>query len=245
MRWPGVEMEEMIPLKVSEIQLKRFLQYPCLGGGRRRAAWFDLFLGCVSMNGISMEIDNHVFPGEIRPGITHNEAMSNMRLIDRPILHRDKRRPKYSLDEYLAIGMNEFINGTHYEVLKRFLDRETSHFDDSEMFKPEIWKGKSLRIPVDFISVYGVSGSDGSARAHIRIGHHIVLWRMPVYPTFKPDKVIFDERVIEEIKKILARKKAQSTLRYCALNKTFNHEDKFTSKTPGCIKGKIPPVRFY
>lgn len=236
---------ERIMLKVSEIQLKEFLRDSNFGKEDRKTAWFDLFLGCISMRGIHIEIDDHVFPGEKRPGITHNEAMSNTRFIDRPILHRDKKRSKYLLDEYLAIGMNEFINDTHYEVLKKFLDKETDHFDDSEIFKPEIWKGKSLRIPVDFISVYGVSGGDSITRAHIRIGHHIVMWGIQVYPTFKPDKVIFDERIIEEINKILARKKVQSTLRYCALNKAFNYESQFISKAPGCRKGKIPPVRFY
>lgn len=209
-----------------------------------RAAWIDLFFGCISMNGISIEIDDYLFSGESRPHISHNDAMADMRLIDVPIHHHGKRRPKNLLYEYLAIGMNEFVNGTHYEEVKKFLNRETDHLGDSEPFKPEAWKGKSLRIPVDFISIYGISGRNGTARAHIMIGHHLVLWDIPVYPNFKPDNVIFDKRIIEEIKKILARKKARDILKYCALNKTFNYEDKFISKIPGCKK-KIPPVRFY
>jgi hypothetical protein len=232
-------MKKRIVLSVPTIQLKNFMQRESC-----RAAWIDLLFGCISMNGISIEIDDHLFPGESWPHISHNDAMADMRLIDVPIHHHGKRQPKNLLYEHLAIGMNEFINGTHYEEVKKFLNKETDHLSDSHPFKPEAWDGKSLRIPVDFISVYGISGGNGIARAHVRIGHHIVLWNMQVYPTFKPDQVIFDERIIEEVKKILARKRATSTLKYCAQNKAINHEDKFMSKIPGCKK-KIPPVRFY
>ena len=233
-----------IVLSVPTIQLKNFMQRKLPAGKTQQSAWIDLSLGCLSMNGISIEIDDHLFPGESWPHVSHNDAMADMRLIDVPILHHGKRSPKKFLYEYLAIGMNEFINGTHYEEVKKFLNGEVDHLSDSEPFKPEVWKGKSLRIRMDFISVYGISGRDGIVRAHIKLGHHIVLWDVQVYPTLKTDNVIFDERVIKEIKKILARKRTREALRYCALNKSFNYEDKFTSRMPGCKK-KIPPVRFY
>lgn len=235
-----------IMLKVPSIQVKNLLQKEsCLGEKECRSAWLDLFLECISINGISISIDDHTRPGEERPHVSHNDSAADMRLIDKPFYHHGKSQPKHLLYEYIAIGMNEFVNGTHYEEVRKFLNKETNRLDNSEPFKPEMWKGKSLRIPVDFISMYAIGVRDGIVQAHIQLGHHIVLWGVQVYPTFKPDNVIFDKRVIEEIKKILARRRVKNTLRYCAQNNTFNHEDKFVSKIPGCRETKIPPVRFY
>lgn len=204
--------------------------------------WFDLLLeGSFSINGISAEISDCVFPGEKRHHISHNDAMADVRLLDHPVDHRGKIRPRHFLEEYLAIGMNEFLNNTHYEEVKKFLNKETSYLKNSELFKPEIWKGRSLRISDDFISIYGMSND----RAHIKIGHHIILFNMTVYPVFKPDGVLFDERVIKEIERILARDRVKKAIKYCAVNRVFNHRDVFTSKIPGCNMNKTPPVRFY
>lgn len=240
-------MKKRIMLKVPRIQVKNFLRRDPLPGKKElRAAWLDLLLeGCISINGIDIEIDDHIFPGEERPHVSHNDAMTNVRLLDKPFEHHGKRQPRHLLYEYIAIGMNELINGTRYAEVKKFLDKETDHLEDFEPFKPKIWNGKSLRIPVDFVSIYGMSGRDGITQANIRLGHHIVLWGIQVYPTFKPDNIIFDKRVIKEIEKILATGVVKKSLMYCATHNTFNHEDKFVNRAWKCGKAKIPPIRFY
>lgn len=234
-------------LKIPRIQFKNFARRNQKTENKNRwSGWFDLLLeGCISINGISIEIDGRTFCGESPPRISHNDAMTNVRLTDTPIVHRHKRRPKRLLDEHLGFEINEFLNRTHHEDVERFLKEETSFLADSEPFKPKAWKNKSLRIPVDYIAITGISGRDGNAQAHIRLGYHIILWKIPVYPTFEPDGVIFDERIIQEVEKILARKKAKDAIRYCVTNNTFDIEGKLVSKIPRCKKGKIPPVRLY
>lgn len=228
-----------IMLSVPRIQLKGFKR-------NTDTARFSLILeGAVAVNGIDIRVTEAGYPRNIT--IFHNDALADVRILDVPFSHRGKRSPKHLLDDYLAMGMNEFLNKSYLSEVSQFLERGIDSLDDSDLFKPAVWKNQSLRIPVDFVAIYGMSGRNGITAANVRLGHHLILWRVQLYPTFKPDGRIFDKRIVDVIKGLLARKGVMEKLRHYAETNSFDfrHQDKLVAKIKGCNKEKIPPVRFY
>ena len=238
-----------IMIKVPGIQLKSFERSSPLPHEKesvRRASFSLVLEGGIVMNDVHIEMSGLMRPREENEIISHNDAMSDMRFCDYPIKHHGVRSPKFLLSDYVAIGMNEFLNEKHYKDVRAFLNRNTDSLSDSEFFKPAAW-ANILRIPVHFIRIYGVKGRYGTTRANIMIGHHISVSNVQVYPELKSEEVILDQRIVSEIKKLLNRKNVQERLGNYARTDTsdYSRADELFTAIPKCNREKIPPVRFY
>jgi hypothetical protein len=224
-----------IMLNVPRIQLKNFRRNTDFDSKETKTAHFSLILeGAVAINGIDIKISESRNPRDILH-ISHNNALADVRTLD------------VLLYEYLAMGMNEFLNEAHLCEVSQFLGKRIDFLYDSDLFEPTAWKDLSLRIPVDFVAIYGMRGRNGITVANVRLGHHLILWGVRLYPTFKPDGRIFDKRIIDVIEGLLARKGVRERLRYYAEKNSFDigHKNGLVAKVKGCNQNKIPPVRFY
>lgn len=233
---------EKIILRVPRIQLRAFEKssFP-------NQAYFSLVLeNSLIMNGVHIGLDESKMADEEREHIYHNDAMADLRLLDKPLYHRRKKnlQDQYLLSDYLSSGINEFVNRMKYDEVRAFLEGSRHSLDDSEFFRPSRCKG-TMRIPVEFIDIYGLSGHNRKVTANVMLGHHFVYWGVPVYPVFDPKGKIIDQRLIAEVKKILSRRRAKKLLKYLAGTNSFNHENHIIDKVAGCNREKIPPIRFY
>lgn len=233
---------ETIILNIPRIQLKGFKE-----SSSPNEAYFYLILeNSLIMDGVHIGLSECKMLGEERRHITHNEAMADLRLLDRPIFHRRKKAHQYLLCDYISLGINEFLNGKEYDQVRAFLEGNLDSLDDSEFFRPSSWKGP-IRVSVKFIEVYGFSGHNGRTTAHVMIGHHFVCWNVPIYPTFDPKGKIIDQRIIDQIEKIISRDRVKKLVKYLADTNSFSYEkkDHIIAKALGCNREKIPPIRFY
>lgn len=232
---------ETIILNVPRIQLRGFEKssFP-------NQAYFSLVLeNSLIMNGVHIGISEFERLEEGKH-IYHNDAMADLRLLDKPISHHGKRAPRCLLCDYLSFGINEFVNGMKYDEVYGFLEGSRDSLDDSEFFQPSLCKG-AMRIPVKFIEIYGFSGGNGKTIANVMLGHHFVYWNVPVYPVFDPKGKIIDQRIIDQVEKILSRKQAKKSVKHFAETNSFSYEKKdyIIDKSPGCNQEKISPIRFY
>ena len=234
---------ETIILNIPRIQLKGFEK-----SGLPNEAYFSLVLeNSLIMNGIHIGLNKSKMPDEERECIYHNDAMSDLRLLDKPISHHGKKAPRYLLYECISSGINEFVNRMKYDEVRAFLESSRESLDDSEFFRPSLWKGP-MRVPIKFIEVYGFSGRNGrTTTANVMLGHHFVYWGVPVYPVFDPKGKIIDQRIIDQVEKIISRDRIKKLVKYLAKTNSFSYEkkDHTIAKAPGCDRKKIPPIRFY
>ena len=234
---------EKIILKVPRIQLRMFEK-----SNIPNEAYFSLVLeNSLIMNGIHIGLNKSKMSGEERECICHNDAMSDLRLLDKPISHHGKKAPQYLLCDYLSSGINEFVNQMNYDEVRAFLEGSRHSLDDSEFFRPSSWKGP-MRVPIKFIEIYGFSGRNGrTTTANVMLGHHFVYWGVPVYPVFDPKNKIIDQRIIVQVEKILSRPRIKKLMGYFARTNSFSYEkkDRAVAKAPDCNREKIPPIRFY
>ena len=172
-------------------------------------------------------------------------GMTNCRILNPAISRRRRKLEKPPLSDILAGAVSD-------EILH---DKRTTNFLKGEgnvpywsPFKPMATKVGSLRIPVDFIAVHhfgrGLAEDNGPVRAHISVGHYLLFWDIQIFDgkRFGYDRTnnsIRDERVIEVINRILARKNLRSYVRQ--LSASGRKEPRVgyhRESTPGYESGK-------
>ena len=244
-------------LKVEGFQLYNFSR----SRGTDIAAWADIQMGQESF-----AVKNYFFRLEKDGQITQNPAMADMRFLDIPLLHHDRKKPKMLLEDVLGKAIYDlYLAGEKSGELKALLEGKTE-LTEFPFFKPAEWQGKSLRIPVDFVALRGLSATrsaDGWVYADIIVGEHLIFWKQLIFDCTKfcyggskmtPDSsnAIYDKRIVAIINDLLNRKDLQE--RICYLSETRGFESGsviFFEKTANCDERRIAvralphPVRLY
>lgn len=237
-----------IMIAVHGIQLTSFRRSTSIPNKKEiGGANFSLILeGCIAINDIHIEMDGLKAPGEEKEFIRHNDAMADAKFCDYPAKHLGRGMPNHFFYEYVASGINEFLNKREYDNICNFLKERVDSLNDSEIFKPSIWKN-TLRVPVHFIRIYGIKGRYGLVIANIMIGHHLLIEGLRIYPTFKSEGRIFNKEIIAEIEKLLNKKNVKENLGCYARTNTsdLNGMDELFTAIPGYKEERIPPIRFY
>jgi hypothetical protein len=204
------------------------------------AAYFSLILeGFIAINDMLISMDED-------KSFSYSHSWADAKFLDGPGQHYGKRNPKHLLYEYIGSGIKEFFERNH-SIVQEFLEKEEGSLDNSELFRPSLWRNGSLRIPIEFIQIFGIVGDCGTVKANMLIGHHILMIGVPIYPRFVPEGRIFDKRIIVEIEKMLDKKDVKDSLGYYARASShdLNDQDKMTVSISGCNQEKFPLVRFY
>ncbi|MFA5715154.1 MAG: hypothetical protein WC998_05415 [Candidatus Paceibacterota bacterium] len=241
-------MEKRLWIKIKRIKFHSFEKFSwniLTGPGAGKTtehndASFSLRLGdFLDISGIEIELDSQ------RGIVSHNDAMTEVRLIDIPFIHRGKRISKYLLSDVLSREINTFLNETNCKKVTSFLKKRGISLKDSEFFQPKDWK-HPLRIPVEFIGLNGFNArGKGTVLTNIMIGHHILLFNVQVFPRFDSGGTILDEKIIKMINNILEKEDVKKMLDYTKEVSFWYSTKKIIDSIPGCNLEKIPPIRFY
>lgn len=248
---------DKIWLKIKGIQLCDFH----LDGNRPGAAWATVKVGD------SFVIKGYYFTLEKNGDICQNNAMSRMRFLDAPLLHKNEEKPAPLLDHILFKAIyDEYLAGDKRAELLAFLRGENG-LKEFPFLAPKEWQGKSLMIPVDYIALRSPCSSmlsDGSVYANIFLGDHLVFWEQLIfncktmrYAGSGSDRdqrdTIYDKEAIGVINQILHRRNVRRFIRDISEQRTLTFSDTvFFDKTVDYdaemitgIKGKVPqPVEF-
>jgi len=244
-------MEKRIWAKIDGLQLHHLVP-----GGPDRAAWASLKLGSAfNINGIMISSKP-----EEEWQFTSNPGNADARLLDVPGLH-EKLTKGELLRDVLYKAVHDLCLDRS-EVLRPFIkngwpgDELTFGF-----FKPKDWQGKSLMIPVDFISLqdFQLVEKTGVVTADIEVGHHLVFWHVKIYDpeqVWDPlacgfsDAPFGEERIQhEEIARLingmlLMDGNVKKTISAVAEGK-IDMESKFIDKVEGCDpEATPPPIKF-
>jgi hypothetical protein len=222
-------------------------------------ASFSLILGnAIVINGVTIEMDDYVMPGEKKETISINDVMTDAKFCDYPVCHFGKDRDRLYLNEQIFMGLNELVYGIHYEDICSFLKRRTNEFSDLRSFSerkrndfsnlgsfcPKSWKG-SIKVPVQFIRIYGVSERFGIIQAHIQIGHHIKMSMVKIYPEFNSRERILDKRIIDIVNKMLTQEGVKKRLEQYSMKRQLNSLNyDLIDDSLACHLKEIPPITF-
>lgn len=192
------------------------------------------------INGLTLEM-NGVNPGEERRSISNNDTRSDVRLCDFPSKHSEQERFLIDyLEDKILIGMNEVVNGTHYDEIASILSGRRDTLEDIGSFLPKSWPGP-IEVPVQFITISRIIKHYGVTQGDIYIGHHIKMLGVRIYPELRYEERIIDKRIIDEINGILSMKGAKENIENHAPN---NHEYSLSVVSQDCNWREIPPIRF-
>jgi hypothetical protein len=179
-----------------------------------------------------------------------NWSGADARLLDVPLHHIGKPGPKSKLlYEVLFRASHLFYTEDGKKKLLEFVmkNREEPTFP---FFRPEEWKGLSLRIPVEFVTLrnFALLGIK-EIFADIRIGHHLIFWKVKIYDGNKiklSDERILDPKLRSIIENLLKKKEVEETI--LSISETGEDEItlEFTDAIENCNTKKSPPaIRFY
>ncbi len=184
------------------------------------------------------------------PSFWQDWTSANMRFHDVPFAHRHQHihRKHALLPDILACQ----LVGSYFKIYG-IVEKETGQ-TELEFVKPMEWRGKSLRIPVDFIELVGFMKSDarGIVSSNINLGHHITVWETAIYngSNFcldgKGTSVMQDPALQAAISDLLRRPSVRTAISAIVKNGGAAREQRFSLGVKGYdTNGNIPAVRFY
>ncbi|MBU0546911.1 hypothetical protein KKA72_02205 [Patescibacteria group bacterium] len=194
------------------------------------------------INGVNIGIkknDNQFF---------QNWSEADARLLDVPALHRKLKKGNSLLHDVLARAIFLFCTGEGNESIRKFII-ENAEQPALPFFKPEEWKGLSLRIPVEFIkSRHFFYLWTNKVFVDIQIGHHLIFWNVRIYDGKKinlSNDRILDPTLRNIIENILKKKEVKGTILDVLKKERDDITNKFIDVTKACDIEKIPLIRFY
>jgi hypothetical protein len=200
------------------------------------------FFDCITKHGsadIRIQVGNLFVVHGVLIGVekfSQNWATSGIRFLDVPLYHHIHPK-KNLLGDVFARAIAE-----HKEEISNMVQTKSTHGVDCT---PHAWRGKSLRIPIDYVRIKN-NGSVSDGVMDLVLGPHLVLWRAIGF--WRGEEVISSAiidknllRILENLMKRKGFKQLVEASKVGDLSYTV-HDVRFTKKLVSCDPDKHPPT---
>ncbi len=200
--------------------------------------------GCIYLNirlGNVLVVRGVTFEIEDMNRSIQNWAMADTILVDRANFHDHAAEKVRILRDILMIAV-----GGCCSRLAWALESDPPK-TELEFIKPREWKGKSLKIPVDFVKLIGFKSRGVRVYADVCIGHHVIVRMIEIFDgqRFGLDSAgqstILDLGLRQTIGDLLRRRSVRKAVRDISLEGKIDSDQEFMIGVKGCDPEAVPP----